>query len=115
MPDRHQYDIDTLPQGVHASNACPPLSLLRAWKDEVLPDELVQDVASHAGACAICRTLLTDLEQIPQVGISAAKRSQIRRRHRLIAPPMRAAGWRWYAVFFAATVLIIAGAMLLVR
>jgi hypothetical protein len=115
MPDRYQYEADTLPEGVHAARACPPLSLLRAWKEEVLPDDLARDVASHAEACALCRTLLADLEQIPQPGITSAARDRIRRKLPVIAPPARATGWRWYAVASAAAALVIAGVLLVVR
>ena len=115
MPDRHQYEADTLPDGVHASPTCPPLSLLRAWKEEVLPDDLARDVASHADACALCRTLLADLEYLSQPGITSAERDRIRRKLPLVAPPVRTVGWRWYAVASAAAALIIAGVLLVVR
>ena len=115
MPDRNQRDPDSLPEGVHASPACPPLALLRAWKEEVLPDELARDVGSHAEACPLCTTLLADLEHLSQPGITSAERDRIRRRLPLISPPTRIAGWRWYAVASAAAALVVAGILLVIR
>jgi hypothetical protein len=115
MPDRYQHESDTLPESVHASPTCPPLSLLRAWKEGVLPEDLARDVASHAEACLLCSTLLVDLEHLSQPGITSAERARIRRKLPLITPPVRTAGWRWYAVASAAAALVIAGVLLVVR
>jgi hypothetical protein len=115
MPDRNQHDPDTLPEGVHASPACPPLALLRGWKEGVLPADLARDVASHAEACTLCTTLLADLEHLSHPGITSAQRDRIRRKLPLISPPARIVGWRWYAVASAAAALVIAGVLLVVR
>ncbi|WP_035348631.1 hypothetical protein [Edaphobacter aggregans] len=113
MPD--PQDNDRLPPGVYSSPACPPLALLRAWNQQVLPADLSSDVASHLDSCALCPALLHDLQQIAQSAITSAERSRIRRRLPLIAPPIRVAGWRWYAITAAAVALVVAGILLAVR
>jgi hypothetical protein len=112
MPDLYSNEPDTLPTGVHASQACPPLALLRAWKEDVLTADLARDVASHAENCTLCSTLISDLEHLPQPGITAAERARIRQKLPLIAPTARTGGWRWYTVAGAAAALIIAGVLL---
>ena len=113
MPDSH--DNDRLPPGVYSSPTCPPLALLRAWRQQVLPADLANDVASHVESCALCPTLLNDLEQVVQSAITFAERSRIRRKLPLVALPARVAGWRWYAVASAVVALVASGAMLAVR
>jgi len=115
MPDLHQHDPDILPQGVHTSPSCPPLALLRAWREEVLPADLARDVVAHTESCTVCRTLLGDLEQFPQPGITSAERNRIRQKLPFVSPPARTAGWRWYAIASAAAALVIAGVLLVVR
>lgn len=115
MPDLYPNDPDTLPTGVFASPACPPLALLRAWQENALPADLARDVASHAEDCALCSTLVSDLEQLPQPGITAAERARIRQKLPLIAPTARTGGWRWYAAAGAAAALVIAGVLVTIR
>ena len=115
MSDLHHHDPDTLPPGVLASPACPPLALLRGWKEEVLPEDLARDVASHVESCSLCRTLLADLQHLPQPAITSAERTRIRHKLPLAASPPCGAGWRWYAVASAAAALVIAGVLLVVH
>ena len=113
MPDSH--DNDRLPPGVYSSPTCPPLALLRAWQQQVLPADLASEVALHVESCALCPTLLNDLEQFSQPAITSTERSRIRRKLPLVAPPNRVTGWRWYAIASAAVGLVVAGALLAVR
>lgn len=115
MPDQHPHDPDTLPPGVLASPACPPLAMLRAWREEVLPEDLARDVSAHIESCTLCRTLLADLHHLPQPGITSAERDRIRHKLPLVASPPRNAGWRWYAVASAAAALVIASVLLVVH
>jgi hypothetical protein len=114
MPDLEEKD--RLPPGVRAMTDCPPLALIRAWKEDVLPEELVRDVAAHMSDCALCRSLLADLEQVSLPTITTAERDRIRRRLPVISPaPERHTGWHWYAVASAVAALVIAGVFLTVR
>ena len=115
MSDLHHHDPDTLPPGVLASPACPPLALLRAWREQVLPEDLARDVASHVESCSLCSTLLADLQHLQQPPITSAERNRIRHKLPLIASPPRTVGWRWYAVASAAAALVIAGVVLVVQ
>jgi hypothetical protein len=115
MSDFFSNEPDTLPAGVYASQTCPPLALLRAWKEDVLTAELARDVASHAGSCTHCNTLVSDLEDLPQPGITAAERARIRQKLPLIAPTARTGGWRWYSVAGAAASLVVAGVLLAIN
>jgi hypothetical protein len=113
MPDSH--DSDRLPSGVYSSPTCPPLALLRAWQQQVLPADLASDVASHMESCALCPTLINNLEQFDRTGITSTEHSHIRRKLSLGAPPNRMTGWQWYAVASAALALVVAGVLLAVR
>jgi hypothetical protein len=114
MPDLEDYD--RLPHGVRASFECPPLALIRAWKEDVLPEELVRDVAVHMSDCALCRTLLADLEHLPQPAITPVERDRIRRRLPLVSPAAEQhTGWYWYAAASAVAALVIVGVLLTVR
>jgi hypothetical protein len=59
--------------------------------------------------------LVSDLEHLPQPGITAAERARIRQKLPLIAPTARAGGWRWYTVAGAAAALVIAGVLLTIN
>jgi hypothetical protein len=113
MPD--SYNNEHLPPGIYSSPTCPPISLLRAWQQQVLPVNLASDVASHVESCALCPTLLHDLEQITQSAITFTERARIRRKLPVLVPPTRVAGWRWYAIASAVVALVVAGATLAVR
>jgi len=115
MSDLHQHDLDTLPPGVHTSRTCPPLALLRAFQEQVLPSDLSGDIASHIEGCSLCRGLLSDIEHLPQPGITSVERGRIRSRLPLSTAPSRKPGWRWYAVASAAAALVIAGVILVVH
>ncbi|MBS1800842.1 MAG: hypothetical protein JSS95_13585 [Acidobacteria bacterium] len=114
MPDLK--DKERLPDGVRAQAECPPVALVRAWQEGALPDELIRDVAAHMSDCALCRTLLADLDQISQPAITSAERDRIRRRLPVIAyTAEHSTGWHWYATASAAAALVIAGIFLTVR
>lgn len=115
MSNPHSHHSDTLPPGILTSPACPPLAMLRAWREEVLPADLARDVAAHVDSCSLCRTLLADLQHLPQPGITSAERNRIRHKLPLIGSSPRRAGWRWYAVASGAAALVIAGVLLVVH
>jgi hypothetical protein len=115
MPDLYPNEPDTLPAGVFASPACPPLALLRARQEDALPADLARDVASHVEDCSLCSTLISDLGHLPQPGITAAERARIRQKLPLIAPTARTGGWRWYTAAGAAAALVIAGVLVTIN
>lgn len=109
-------DNDRLPHGVYALEECPPVALLRAWKEDALPDELVRDVAAHMSACAVCRTLLADLEQLPLPAITSAERDRIRRKLPVVSHAAESkTGWHWYAAASTVAALVVAGVFLTIR
>lgn len=109
------YDNESLPPNVYSSPTCPPLALLRAWQQQVLPIDLASDVALHVESCTLCPTLLHDLEHLAPFTISSTERTRIRRKLPLPTPPGRLAEWRWYAIAAAVIALVIAGAFLAVH
>ena len=115
MPDlSFQYNGESLPAGVYVFQSCPPLSLLRASIEELLPSEIAFDVSSHIDACALCQMLLTDLEFVPPVSLTPKDRERIRR-NLPVAPPPQTHGWHWYAASAAAIALVVAGLSLFVH
>ena len=114
MPETNLLpDDDSLPSGLGVTPSCPPLSLLRASREGALPPELANDVAGHIESCSLCRTLLADLDHIPQPALTAAERNRIRRK--LPLPPAQKTTWPWYVASAAAVALIITGITLFVR
>src|SRR5579871_1670758 len=105
---------ESLPSSLRPTQHCPPLALLRAHQEEVLPATLASDINRHIEQCPLCRMLLTDLEHIPQPAITTQERDRILRKlpHVSTTTP---AGWRWYAAAAAACFLAIAGAFLYLR
>ncbi len=102
---------ETLPSSVRPSRHCPPLALLRAHQEEVLPATLSSDVNRHIEQCPLCQMLLTDLQHIPEPTLTTNERDRILRKlpHASATIP---AGWRWYAASVAAVILALAGAFL---
>ena len=101
-PQTHTAEPDeALPSSVRPTQHCPPLSILRAHQEEVLPATLAADVNRHIEQCPLCRMLLTDLQHIPQPAITTDERDRILRKlpH---ASPTVPAGWHWYAAAAAA-------------
>ncbi len=115
MSDRRKNDPEALPAEVRVSRSCPPVALLRAWKEEALPEELARDLAAHTDTCPLCTTLLSDLERLHQHAIAATERERIRRTLPLVAPLARVTGWRWYSLGAAAAALVIGGILLIIR
>ncbi len=105
---------EALPSSVRPTRHCPPLSVLRAHQEEVLPSTLAADVSHHIKQCALCQMLLTDLQHTPQPAITTNERDRILRKLPNTSPTVPA-GWRWYAAAAAAIILAVAGAFLFLR
>ena len=116
MPDRpppsHTEIDESLPPGLHPTSYCPPLALLRAYQEQVLPSTLASEIAEHLQHCGLCPMLLADLEHIPQPIITADERQRIRH---TIPSPLRTPSWRWYTGFAAAAALILAAVFLVLH
>jgi hypothetical protein len=111
-PPIHSEIDETLPPGLRPTSYCPPLPLLRAYQEHVLPSTLASEIAEHLQHCGLCPILLADLEHVPQPALTAEERQLIRQ---TIPSPLRAPGWRWYAGFATAAVFILAIVFLVLR
>ena len=115
MPDFSlHHNGESLPAGVYAFPSCPPLSLLRASIEELLPSEIASDVSGHIDTCLLCQMLLTDLETISPASLTPKGRERIRR-NLPVAPPPHKHDWYWYPAALAAIALVVAGLSLLVH
>lgn len=101
--NRHDDTGDIFPSAVLSNQYCPPLTLLRAYHESVLPSALSSDIAIHLSECPLCRTLLANLERVPKPALTSQERARIR--SRLPMPSLHAANWRWYAASIAAVAL----------
>jgi hypothetical protein len=105
-PPPSQIEIDdTLPPGVGSTSYCPPLALLRAHQERVLPSTLTSEINEHLQHCGLCTMLVADLEHVPQPALTADERQRIRH---TIPSPLRTPNWRWYTGFASAAALILA-------
>jgi hypothetical protein len=105
---------EALPSGFRPTQHCPPVSILRAHQEEVLPATLAADVNLHIEQCPLCQMLLTDLQHLPQPAITTQERDRILRKLPHASSPVPA-GWHWYAAAAAAFILAVAGAFLFLR
>jgi hypothetical protein len=116
MPDRppptHTEIDESLPPGVRPTSYCPPVALLRAYQEQVLPLTLASEIAEHLQHCGLCPVLLADLEHFPQPAITADERQRIRH---TIPSPLQTPSWRWYTSFATATALILAAIFLVLH
>ncbi len=116
MPDRppptHTEIDESLPPGLRPTSYCPPVALLRAYQEQVLPLTLASEIAEHLQHCGLCPMLLADLEHVPQPAITADERQRIRH---TIPSPLRTPSWRWYTGVAAAAALILAAVFLVLH
>lgn len=100
---------ERLPEGLRPMPPCPPLRLLLAHQEGVLPEEGAKEIEAHLADCGLCRGLLSDLGALEPRGLTNRERESIRRK---LPIPMASAGknWRWYATSgaVAATLLVCA-------
>ncbi len=104
-PPFHTEIDEALPPGLRPTNYCPPIALLRAYQEQVLPSTLASEIAEHLQHCGLCPMLLADLEQVPQPALTADERQRIRH---TIPSPLQTSSRRWYTGFAAAAALIVA-------
>lgn len=114
MPERDPNPMagpldERLPEGLRPTPPCPPLRLLLAHKEGVLPEDAAKEIQAHLESCALCRGLLADLEHLDPPGLTQRERESMRS---ALPIPLSSAGkgWRWYVVSgaIAATLLICA-------
>ena len=105
LPPPHIEIDETLPPGVRPTSYCPPIALVRAYQEHVLPSTLASEIDEHLQHCGLCSMLLADLEHVPQPALTPQERDRIRR---AVPSPLNVPGWRWYTSFAAAAALIVA-------
>ena len=105
---------EALPNGLRPTPPCPPLPLLLAHQEGVLPEEAASSISSHLQHCGLCRTLLADLEHLPQPGLSEHERDRLRGKLPLPSPPS-SGKWRWYASGAAVAAVLLVGAFFTLR
>lgn len=100
---------EQLPEGLRPAPACPPLRLLLAHREGVLPEDAAKEVEAHLVCCSLCRGLLADLEHLDPPGLTQRERESMRSRLPIPASST-GKGWRWYVVSgaVAATLLVCA-------
>lgn len=100
---------EQLPEGLRFTPRCPPLRLLLAHQEGVLPEDGAKEIEAHLASCGLCRGLLSDLGALEPHGLTNREREAIRGK---LPIPMASSGknWRWYAVSgaVAATLLVCA-------
>lgn len=108
MPDFDQVEQSFLSE-IEPVPACPPLELLRAHGQSVLPDEIESRVNTHLVECQVCRMLLDDLSCADEPGLTQVEHDRIRKKVPVpqTTPPARR--FRWYiASAIAASLAIVA-------
>lgn len=94
---------------------CPPLDVLMAMHQEVLPAPIETAARRHLAACPLCRHLLEDLEQLTDEGLGAPEMTsltdqRLRERLALWLDPaaIRAHAWKGRLLAFASGALLTA-------
>lgn len=105
MPEFNSND-EKLPEGLRALPPCPPLKLLLAHREDVLPGEGAAEIADHLERCGLCRALLADIEHLQPPGLSERERELMR--HKIPVPLASGSrNWRWYAVSAAVAAVLL--------
>ena len=60
--------------------SCPPLAILLAYGEGVLPEEGETEIGGHVAGCAVCQLLLKDMSSVEAPGWTGVERSRIRSR-----------------------------------
>lgn len=87
--------------------ACPPLDMLRAHAESVLPSDAEARIGSHLAQCALCRMLLNDLPSLDNQGFSRASRDRVRSTIPVL--PQKSSVTPWYAISAIAAGLTVIG------
>ncbi|MEO6982954.1 MAG: hypothetical protein ABI072_07540 [Edaphobacter sp.] len=98
---------EMLPKGLRPSPPCPPLELLLAHRGDVLPPEAAPEVSRHLEHCGLCRTLLADLDQLPQPGLTQHERDRIYSKLPIPHPAFYGKRWWFAGIAVAAAVLLV--------
>lgn len=105
---------ESLPEALRPIRPCPPLKLLLAHKEDVLPENAAAEITGHLEHCGLCRTLLADVEHLSPPGLSKREQELMRRRMP-IPEAVDSTKWRWYAVSGAVAAVLLVGAFLGLR
>jgi hypothetical protein len=71
---------------------CPPLEILRAYRQSVLPEDGQSKVGEHLAQCRLCQILLNDLPLLEGQSLTRAARDRIRENIPVRPQPSH----RWY-------------------
>jgi hypothetical protein len=107
MPDYDPIEREFL---AHASPLpeCPPLEILLAAGQGVLPEAVEPGVSQHISTCGVCRVLLQDFATLPERSLTADESARIR-----AGIPIGRQGFqfRWQWVAAAAAVILVAASV----
>jgi len=82
MPDFRQPGYDHTEQDLHSRTAsaapCPPLNLLLAVGQDVLPPDVEQQVTAHIQTCGLCQMLIKDFADLPEANLTVLHSADIR-------------------------------------
>jgi hypothetical protein len=95
MPDFDEIEQSFLSE-IEPVPACPPLELLRAHGQSVLPDKVESRVNTHLSECQVCRMLLDDLSCVDEPGLTQAEHDRIRKKVPVPQTASPARRFRWY-------------------
>ncbi len=110
-------DFDAEEQELYAAMgkpaaSCPPLELLLAADEGVLPEDASQRIAAHVAGCGCCRMLLEDMKTLPQAELTPAENqrieSQLARARGDIAGQSQSGGMWWRGIAAAAVLAAVA-------
>lgn len=76
--------------------ACPPLAMLRAHSESVLPSDADARVGAHLAQCTLCRMLLKDLPSFDRQPFAPTSRDRMRSTISIL--PQKSSTIPWYAI-----------------
>jgi len=113
MPDLDSIELE-FRSHLHPKSACPPLPLLLAAQEGVLPVEPQEQVSQHLQSCALCSMLLSDLAELPETQFTVDQQERLR--PNLSTPTTvvpiqsrRSPSWQPFAAIAAVLVLAVSG------
>lgn len=86
---------------------CPPLDLLRAHGQSVLPEKAEAEVGHHLAQCPVCQMLLSDLSSLDEQNLTHPARNRIRTNIPVPRQESTANRFRWYIISAVAASLIL--------
>jgi hypothetical protein len=101
-----EFDADEMAFATASPRKCPPVDVLMAYGQDVLPVEAERAVEAHLATCALCTMLREDMSTLAEVPLSTAQQQRIRAAIPATTPHGKTGRPWWLSIAVAASVLV---------